>query len=455
VTQAADKTFTINFGSNVTTAVTASAAQLVGTSPNMTVGSPLAFNATNAQITAALSVLSNMTAPGSIVTTQAADGTFTINFGTNVVNVVSADASRLVGFGANVTVASPLAFNASAAQVQTDLTAMSNVGAGNATVALANGVYTISFSTAESAKLAPTGAVTANASGLTGSTHSAVVSTGTNGALILNMGTTNPAVTVDGNGGAVVNLGTNSPTVTSTAANLTLNAGTGSSTLIVNGGATTLAAGGGTTTGAGEHLVNFSGVVISGNALVTIASAATHAARTVLDVAAIQLTANANGTGAIIGNLDLKDNDLIFANGAAAGAGVIQRLLASGIDGGLWDGPGIRSSSAAATANFASGNTAIGYLLNADLGGGGAFDGVSLLANGNDVLVKYTYYGDADLSGSVDITDLGQLDSDFNVVNTGAVWDQADFDYSGGVDLTDVGVFDTNFGYGVNKGVQL
>ena len=57
---------------------------------------------------------------------------------------------------------------------------------------------------------------------------------------------------------------------------------------------------------------------------------------------------------------------------------------------------GVNSSAAATDANA---DTALGYGDNAELGLT-TFSGVAL--TGPEILVKYTYYGDADLSGVVD-----------------------------------------------------
>jgi len=332
---------------------------------------------------------------------------------------------------------------------------MSNVGAGNATVALANGVYTISFSTAESAKLAPTGAVTANASGLTGSTHSAVVSTGTNGALILNMGTTNPAVTVDGNGGAVVNLGTNSPTVTSTAANLTLNATTGSTgnpVLIVNGGNTTLAA----NTGLGIRQVNFANIVVGAGAKLNVASSAQHVNRSALVLGGLQLTANANGTGAIIGTMDLNDNDAVLRNGGSNGEILIGKLVANAYDNGGWDLPGIKSTAAANSLNGSADFTDVGYGQALDFveygdgtGGTVLFDGVANY-NSADDYVKYTYAADGTLDGKVDSTDYAIVDA-FNPTPSGGLWAFGDYDHNGAVGNSDYAVLDGNVWAGTHS----
>jgi autotransporter-associated beta strand protein len=60
------------------------------------------------------------------------------------------------------------------------------------------------------------------------------------------------------------------------------------------------------------------------------------------------------------------------------------------------------------------------------------------------VTVAYTYYGDSDLSGTVDIADFNTLASNF--ATTGATWQKGDFNYDGVVNLLDLNAIATNFG---------
>jgi hypothetical protein len=57
----------------------------------------------------------------------------------------------------------------------------------------------------------------------------------------------------------------------------------------------------------------------------------------------------------------------------------------------------------------------------------------------NEVLAKFTFYGDNDLSGTVDATDYGLFLQGKNGGGTG--WAFGDYDYSGGrPDATDYGL---------------
>ncbi len=125
--------------------------------------------------------------------------------------------------------------------------------------------------------------------------------------------------------------------------------------------------------------------------------------------------------------IELADNDMIVSYTGPSPAATILGYLITGRNGGNWLGNGLTSSSAAANPS----HTSLGY---AD--------------NGSRILVKYTYLGDANLDGQVDISDLGALATAWQ---TSAVWSQGDFDYSGFVDISDLGSLATNWQAGVGS----
>ena len=149
----------------------------------------------------------------------------------------------------------------------------------------------------------------------------------------------------------------------------------------------------------------------------------------------------ASGTGV----LDMTSNDLILH---AQSIGSVNALVTSGLNlaaGGYWNGPGITSSSAATNTTFL---TALGAVLNTTDGGvhtlfnaATPFDGVA--PSLTDVLVKYTYYGDANLSGNVDGSDYSRIDA--NVGNGLTGWFNGDFNYSTKVDGSDYSLIDNAF----------
>jgi autotransporter-associated beta strand protein len=144
------------------------------------------------------------------------------------------------------------------------------------------------------------------------------------------------------------------------------------------------------------------------------------------------------------GQFDLTNNSMVIRNMTAP---QVQALLQSGYNGGHWDGPtGITSSTAAASTE-----TSVGFASNASLNLT-EFKGVTGLTT-NDVLVKYTYAGDANLDGKVDIGDLGLLAGAWQ--QSGKVWFDGDFTYNGTVDIGDLGLLAGNWQKGVGSGQLL
>lgn len=148
------------------------------------------------------------------------------------------------------------------------------------------------------------------------------------------------------------------------------------------------------------------------------------------------------------GVLDLTNNDMIVDYAGASPLAGIRADLTTGYAGNAWNGAGINSSVAAANA---AKTTALGYAEASDVlgAGGGVFSGIAV--DGTAVLVKYTWYGDGDLSGAVDITDLGRLATNWQ--QSPRNWSQGNFDYDAVsiVDITDLGLLATNWQAGVGS----
>ncbi len=156
--------------------------------------------------------------------------------------------------------------------------------------------------------------------------------------------------------------------------------------------------------------------------ILTVVSPSAHANRTLLATSALNIT-----TG---GTLNLTSNDLIVHGGDP---NVIFNLIAT-------DG---------ITSTTVSPNTTLAMELNNDGLGNvltGSFDGQSV--NNADVLVKYTYFGDADLSGVVDAGDYQAIDNGFNSQSGGtplAGWVNGDFNYDGQINGDDYTLIDNAF----------
>jgi autotransporter-associated beta strand protein len=140
--------------------------------------------------------------------------------------------------------------------------------------------------------------------------------------------------------------------------------------------------------------------------------------------------------GAWGATLDLGGSDLVVHDGDIAS--VISQLR-SGRAGGAWNGAGLASSAAAADP---SGLTAPGAVLNDDGGGKVVFETFAGEAvDASAVLVMYTYYGDADLSGAVDGDDYMRSDRGF-LDGGEATWLSGDFDYDRRVSISDYFLLD-------------
>jgi hypothetical protein len=165
-------------------------------------------------------------------------------------------------------------------------------------------------------------------------------------------------------------------------------------------------------------------------------------------VLATDLLSIFSSSGVWQGQLDLADNDLIVHNPdaptAAASLATINDQLKSGFNAGngYWDGQGIASTAAADDKSYL---TTLGVILNSNNGTPvyTTFDNEPVTST--DVLVKNTFYGDADLSGKVDGTDYSMIDVGYN--NHGALtgWVNGDFNYDGHIDGSDYSLIDNAF----------
>ena len=154
----------------------------------------------------------------------------------------------------------------------------------------------------------------------------------------------------------------------------------------------------------------------------------------VLDTKGLTIT----GTG----KLDLNDNDMIVDYAFASQYTAIRNMIAAARAGGAWSGNGITSTAAK---NAPQDNTTLGVMEASDFksiyGTSATFAGRTI--DSTAVLVKYTYYGDADFSGTVDFDDYVRTDAGFNT--NGTTWTRGDFDGSGGVDFDDYVLIDLAF----------
>jgi MYXO-CTERM domain-containing protein len=64
--------------------------------------------------------------------------------------------------------------------------------------------------------------------------------------------------------------------------------------------------------------------------------------------------------------------------------------------------------------------------------------------SGTDALIMYTYGGDANLDGKINVDDYGRIDFNVNLGTAG--WFNGDFNYDGKINVDDYGIIDFNVG---------
>ena len=126
-----------------------------------------------------------------------------------------------------------------------------------------------------------------------------------------------------------------------------------------------------------------------------------------------------------------------------------------------WDGPGITSSTAR-TANVAQGFdlTGLGVIRNSDLDITTGIPGSSYTTfsgqpvTPDDVLVKYTYIGDANLSGAVSFDDYVGMDNAFFGLIPNLGWATGDINFDGVINFDDYSKVDQAFFFQGRRSIQ-
>ncbi len=186
------------------------------------------------------------------------------------------------------------------------------------------------------------------------------------------------------------------------------------------------ATGGSVAFGSTQHLASVS---LSGGAMASVTAGGNKVVR------AQTLTIGAGS------KLDLADNKLVTQSGVGSWNGSaytgITGLVASGRTGSTGS-VGLVTSQTLASA--ASGLTTLAVAANSDLGKT-SFGGESV--GSSDVLVMYTYAGDADLTGKINGDDYFRIDSGYSAHATG--YDNGDFDLDGRIDADDYFIIDRDY----------
>ena len=172
----------------------------------------------------------------------------------------------------------------------------------------------------------------------------------------------------------------------------------------------------------------------SGTGTLTIASI--HAGGLNVASGAVKVAPNGSNTSVLANlvlpagtSLNLSDNDLVVDYTGASQYSAVVGLITSG--------------------QLASSSSVPGTMLgSADNATFGATNFSGETVDSSSVLVKFTYGGDANLDGKVDVTDLGALATNWQ--QTG-VWTGGDFNYDGTVNVTDLGILATNWQAGASS----
>jgi hypothetical protein len=198
---------------------------------------------------------------------------------------------------------------------------------------------------------------------------------------------------------------------------------------------------------------------LDGIGATTVSSAATLTANhlrqsqlTINGAAKVRDNGSTSGTSVVTSlalgasaTLDLRDHDTILKsasrgswNGAAYTG--VTGLIASGYNDGDWSGKGIVTSVTSAV--YPNTLTSLGVATAADIGASGTvWSGQSV--SSNDVLVMFTYAGDANLDGMITGDDYFQIDSAFPQGSHN--WINGDFNYDGAINGDDYFLIDSNF----------
>ncbi len=148
------------------------------------------------------------------------------------------------------------------------------------------------------------------------------------------------------------------------------------------------------------------------------------------------------------GKLDLANGKLVVKNGTLGTwngtnyTGILG-LVKSGRNGGTWDGKGIITSMTAAISPQKLTTLAVAAASQAGFPTGGTFAGVSVAPA--DLLVMYTYAGDANLDGTINADDYFAIDSNYNKSGTVFGYANGDFNYDGKINGDDYFLIDSNF----------
>ncbi len=169
-------------------------------------------------------------------------------------------------------------------------------------------------------------------------------------------------------------------------------------------------------------------VTKQGTGKVTLASVNTYGGLTTVEDGTLQLSGFAKAQVPVLSGagVDLKGGTLVLDyTGETSQMAMVVDLLTASYDA--------ESSTHFDTGQFQSSTAddahGLGWAYNSTAG---------------QVIVAYTLYGDANLDGKVNLSDLGILGDNYG--RTGMTWQEGDFNYDGVVNLSDLGYLGDNYG---------
>jgi autotransporter-associated beta strand protein len=196
------------------------------------------------------------------------------------------------------------------------------------------------------------------------------------------------------------------------------------------------------------YLYGSGGLTKTGSGVLILAQNNAYSGATTVNAGTLVM---ANGLGSVSnGNVTINAGGAVVVQQSSIST--VNALVAQGYNanGGYWNGQGFNSSSAAADTTHL---TALGTILNDNPANTGTalvntFEGAPTIDG--DVLVKYTYYGDTNLNGTVDGSDYSRIDAAYiNNQNTSnpalTGWFNGDFNYDGAIDGSDYTLMDNAF----------
>jgi hypothetical protein len=145
------------------------------------------------------------------------------------------------------------------------------------------------------------------------------------------------------------------------------------------------------------------------------------------------------GIFTVNGTIDLAGGALLMTPGFSILT--LRTFLTRGYNGGSWNGTSTLGAIHSSLAAGSSAADAIGYGLGSEIATS-SIGGFNVAPA--DVLLRYTYSGEADLSGTVNLNDFNRLAANFGQASR--AWVHGDSNYDGLVNLADFNALAGNFG---------